>query len=72
MSIESRADLIALQRIGQIVAQTLQAMKQEVVPGRTTAEINRIGATVLRRNDARSAPQVRYGFPAARQCLFRC
>lgn len=65
MSIESQEDLIALKKIGQIVAWTLRAMRQEIRPGRTTAEIDRVGADILRRNDARSAPQVRYGFPAA-------
>ena len=65
MSIESRADLIALRKIGIIVASALRAMKAEVQPGRTTAEIDRVAAVILKRNDARSAPQVRYGFPAA-------
>jgi methionyl aminopeptidase len=64
MSIESRADLIALRKIGIIVAAALRAMKAEVQPGRTTAEIGRAAAVILKRNDARSAPQVRYGFPA--------
>lgn len=60
MSIESKAD----QRIGRIVALTLQAMKAEVLPGRTTAEIDRVAAHTLRRWDAKSAPKLRYGFPA--------
>ena len=51
--------------IGNIVAIALKAMKVEVQPGTTTAEIDRVGAAILKQNAARSAPQVRYGFPAA-------
>jgi methionyl aminopeptidase len=65
LSIESRADLIALRKIGAIVAQTLRAMKAEVKPGRTTRELDRIGDAVMKRHGAQSAPQLRYGFPAA-------
>jgi methionyl aminopeptidase len=65
MSIESRADLVAMQKIGSIVAQVLRAMKAEVIPGKTTAEVDRVGAETMKRNDARSAPQIQYGYPAA-------
>src|SRR5262249_7983521 len=40
-------------------------MKARVRPGMTTGELDRIGAEVLHRHGARSAPQVLYGFPAA-------
>lgn len=65
MSIESRADLIAMRRIGAIVARALAEMQDAIRPGRTTVEIDRVGDAVLKRNDAESAPRKRYGFPAA-------
>lgn len=65
MSIESPADLIALRKIGQIVAQALTEMRAKTEPGKTTSEIDRAGERVMTRNDARSAPQIEYGFPAA-------
>lgn len=63
MSIESKRDLIELQRVGRVVARALAAMKKAARPGRTTAEIDAVGAEVLRRHGARSAPAVEYGFP---------
>src|SRR5215510_3648904 len=63
MSIESDDDLIALRRVGQLVARALQAMERAAEPGMTTADLDEIGAAVLRGGGARSAPQIVYGFP---------
>jgi methionyl aminopeptidase len=41
----------------------LQAMKSEVRPGITTAELDEVGAGVMRQHGARSAPALIYGFP---------
>lgn len=65
MSIESEADLIALRRIGRIVASCLQAMGKALEPGITTREIDEIGRAYLERHGARSAPQLVYDFPGA-------
>lgn len=40
MTIETHQDLIGLQRIGQLVGQTLHLMKQHARVGITTAEID--------------------------------
>jgi len=65
MTIETQQDITALKRIGHIVALTMHEMQQRLRPGMTTAELDHIGAAVLRRHGARSAPQITYGFPAA-------
>ncbi len=41
----------------------IEAMKQQVRPGVTTGELDEIGARVMRRHGARSAPKLVYGFP---------
>ena len=63
MSIESQEDLDGLREAGRIVRAALEAMKQHVRPGISTAQLNAIGAEVLRKNGARSAPMLVYGFP---------
>jgi len=63
MSIECDDDLIALRRVGRLVARALQAMERAAEPGMTTADLDEIGAAVLRGSGARSAPQLVYGFP---------
>lgn len=63
MSIESADDLSGMQRVGRSVAESLQAMKASVRAGMTTAELDAVGAAVLRKHGARSAPQHFYGFP---------
>ena len=63
MSIESPADFDGLARVGRVVASTLKAMADTVRPGVSTAEVDAVGAGVLRRHGARSAPRIFYGFP---------
>lgn len=63
MSIESPADLEGLIRVGRVVAETLNAMANYVRPGVSTAEVDAVGARVLSRHGARSAPQFIYRFP---------
>lgn len=64
MSIESQSDVLGLMRIGKIVAQTIQLMKEAVRPGITTQELDEIGAKYLRKHGARSAPIITYNYPA--------
>ncbi len=65
MSIESQEDLIALAKIGRIVADCLQAMGKALEPGMTTRELDEIGKKYLELHGARSAPQLVYDFPGA-------
>lgn len=63
MTIESQADVAALQRIGRIVATVLHRMLDAIEPGMTTAELDAIGERLLDQHGARSAPRLAYGFP---------
>lgn len=63
MSIESEDDLIGLLRVGKVVGLTLREMEQHLRPGMTTAELDAVGARILARYGARSAPHLIYGFP---------
>lgn len=63
MCITTPEELEALRAAGRIVRQMIEAMKQRVRAGVTTAELDEVGAEVMRRNGAQSAPQLVYGFP---------
>lgn len=65
MSIENENDLIALRKIGKIVAQCLQYMRSKLEPGITTLELDQLGQVFLEKHGARSAPQLVYNFPGA-------
>src|SRR6185436_14257717 len=63
MSIESAGDLDGMREAGRITTETLDALQHAVADGITTAELDAIAREALRRNDARSAPAIVYGFP---------
>lgn len=63
MSIESENDLIALRKIGRIVANCLQTMGKALESGMTTRELDDIGRKYLEFHGARSAPKLTYNFP---------
>ncbi|MBI3662377.1 MAG: type I methionyl aminopeptidase [Acidobacteria bacterium] len=63
MTIRSDADLTGMTQVGRLVGLALEEMRAAVAPGITTAELDQIGATFLRKRGARSAPQLVYGFP---------
>jgi methionine aminopeptidase len=65
MSVESENDLIALKKIGRIVANCLQVMARALEPGMTTRELDEIGSKYLEFHGARSAPKLTYNFPGA-------
>lgn len=65
MSIETENDLVALRKIGRIVANCLQTMGRALEPGMTTREVDEIGRKFLEFHGARSAPQLTYNFPGA-------
>src|SRR5690554_1399448 len=64
MSIETRQDLEGLREAGRIVRDALELMERHIRPGISTLDLNEIGARVLQKNGARSAPMFVYGFPA--------
>ncbi|WP_149195428.1 type I methionyl aminopeptidase [Luteimonas suaedae] len=63
MTIETEADVIALQRIGGIVASVLGEMLEAAEPGMTTRELDALGGRLLARHGAHSAPKLVYDFP---------
>lgn len=65
MSIRSQAEFEKLRIIGRIVRQALDKTAAAVRPGITTKELDGIGAQVLAKNGAESAPPKVYGFPGA-------
>ena len=65
MTITNEGDLIRLQEIGRIVANTLEAMRAAIEPGITTGELDQIGRRFLEAAGARSGPELCYHFPGA-------
>ncbi len=63
MSIRSEAEWMGLQATGHVVRVTLEALERHVSPGITTAELDRVAASVFEAHGARSAPALVYGFP---------
>src|SRR6202047_693097 len=63
MSITGPEDLAGMKVAGAIVRRMLEAMKRAVRPGIPTAELDAVGAAVMREHGARSAPQLVYKFP---------
>jgi methionyl aminopeptidase len=65
MSIQTESDLLALRKVGRIVATCLQVMGRALEPGMTTRELDGIGRKYLELHGARSAPELSYQFPGA-------
>src|SRR5580704_7817785 len=63
MSINGPEELAGMRAAGAIVCLMLSAMKSAVRPGITTAELDEVGAGVMRQHGARSAPALVYKFP---------
>src|SRR5947209_11938224 len=63
MSITDPQELAGLRAAGAIVRRMLDAMRAAVRVGVTTAELDDIGAKVMREHGAQSAPQLVYKFP---------
>jgi methionyl aminopeptidase len=63
MSIKDPEELAGMRSAGEVVRQMLATMKEAVEPGITTAKLDELGARVMRRLGARSAPTLVYGFP---------
>lgn len=63
MSIETPEQFDGMRVAGRIVRRMLEAMKQYVRAGVTTREIDEVGAEVMRKEQANSAPAMVYRFP---------
>lgn len=63
MSINEPEELTGMRAAGAVVCLVLEAMKSAVRPGITTAELDEVGAAMMRQHGARSAPALVYGFP---------
>jgi methionyl aminopeptidase len=63
VSVETPEELAGLRAAGVVVHKMLRAMKAAVRPGITTAELDEMGAAVMRKHGARSAPALVYQFP---------
>lgn len=63
MSISSKAELDAMQRVSDVVATTLRSMREYARPGMSTKELDVYGGNILKKYGARSAPNLAYGFP---------
>lgn len=63
MSITTQEELEGMRSAGAVVRRVLEAMKQRVRPGVTTAELDEAGAKVMREEGAQSAPALVYKFP---------
>jgi methionyl aminopeptidase len=63
MTSETLQDLQGLKAAGKVVGYTIAEMKKSVVPGMTTAELDEVGAKILKHFGAKSAPKITYNFP---------
>ena len=63
VSINCPEEMEGMRAAGEVVGAMLQAMKQAVKPGISTAELDEIGGAVMRQHGARSAPALVYQFP---------
>jgi methionyl aminopeptidase len=65
VSITTPEELEHLKAVGAVVYHVLDAMKQGVRPGVTTAELDAIGDKLMREEGAQSAPALVYQFPGS-------
>ena len=63
MSIETPEELQGLRAAGKVVSLMLDSMNRAVEVGVTTAELDEVGASVMRQHSGRSAPSLVYRFP---------
>ncbi|MGY2893855.1 type I methionyl aminopeptidase [Deinococcus sp. UYEF24] len=63
MTINTEAELQGMRRAGQVVAETLQALKEAIRPGVTPAELDALAGEVFKQYGASSAPRMTYDAP---------
>lgn len=65
MTVDNQRDIDGILRVGRIVAYVRDVMLAAIEPGMTTGELDDMGAALLEREGAQSAPRVMYDFPGA-------
>ena len=65
MTVDNQRDIDGILRVGRIVAYVRDAMLAAIEPGMTTGELDDMGAALLEKEGAQSAPRVMYDFPGA-------
>jgi methionyl aminopeptidase len=63
MTICTEAELFCMQRVGSLVARTIEQVAAAVQPGVTTAWLDELAREFAEGHGARSAPQLTYDFP---------
>ena len=63
MIVQTDEELVALKKIGRIVAEIRDTMKDATKPGITTKELDEIGGKLFAENGAISGPMGEYDFP---------
>jgi methionyl aminopeptidase len=63
VSITGPEELEGMRAAGEVVRLMIESMKREVRPGITTAELDAVGAGVMQKHGAKSAPAMVYNFP---------
>jgi methionyl aminopeptidase len=63
VSITGPEELEGMRAAGAVVRLMIEAMRQAVRPGVTTAELDEVGAGVMQQHGAKSAPAMVYNFP---------
>ncbi|WP_203248597.1 type I methionyl aminopeptidase [Sporosarcina beigongshangi] len=63
MIAKTEQDIEALKKIGKIVAEIREALKEATVPGKTTKEIDELAGRLFEEKGAISAPIDQYDFP---------
>jgi methionyl aminopeptidase len=63
VSITGPEELEGMRAAGAVVRRMIEAMMQAVRPGVTTAELDEVGAGVMREHGAKSGPATVYNFP---------
>ncbi|CEP68023.1 Peptidase M24, methionine aminopeptidase [Moorella glycerini] len=63
--LKSRREIALMREAGRIVARTLAKLKEHIIPGVTTAELDRIAEDYIRDNGAVPAFKGYQGFPAS-------
>ena len=63
MTVTTEEELAKLKAVGHVCALARDTMAAALTPGITTAELDEIGAAILKQHGARSAPALTYNFP---------
>lgn len=65
MTLKSPQEIAKMRAAGRVVAQALEAMRAAVRPGVTTAQLDAVGETAIRKAGAKPSFKGLYGFPGS-------